>query len=63
MIKTQPDMVFTIFVLSCFAKNSSYQQIKVIETIIQYFKVTCIPSIIYRRDEENLIIEDFSDLD
>lgn len=64
MIETRLDIAFAMSVVSCFAKNPSQQHIKVVKTIMKYFKIIKILGIIYRREERgDLIIKCYSNLD
>lgn len=47
MVETRLDIVFAIFVTSCFAKNLGYQHTKAVKTILQYFKGLNKQEIIY----------------
>lgn len=64
MVETRSDITFATFVISCFAKNPSWQYIEVIKTIIPYLKATKMLGIIYSREEEgDLIIKSYFDSD
>lgn len=57
------DIAFAISIISCFAKNLSYEHTEAIKTIMQYLKATYTLDIIYERERQDLIIKSFSDFD
>lgn len=64
MIETEPNITFATFVVSQFAKNSSYQHSKVVKTILQYLKAINETRITYReKQREDLIIKEYSNSD
>lgn len=38
IVETRPNIIFAISLVSHFVKNSSYQHIKAVKTILKYFK-------------------------
>lgn len=64
MIETRPDIVFTILIISCFAKNLSYYYSKAVKTIFCYLKVIRSTKITYKKKQrEDFTIKNFSELD
>lgn len=62
MVKTRPDIAFTILVISWFVKNPGYQYNKIVKTILHYLKGSKEQEITYNSQEE-LLIERYSDFD
>lgn len=60
MVKTRPDIVFAISLVSRFAKNLSHQYTKAVKTILKYLKGSKEREITYKGKEE-LKIEGYSD--
>lgn len=60
MIKIKPNIVFSIIVIIYNAKNSSYDHIKIVKTIVYYLKIPIDCSIIYN-DKKNLSIKNYLD--
>lgn len=62
IVETRPDIIFATSIASCFAKNPGYQYIKVVKTILRYFKGSRERGITYGGQEE-LLVEGYSDSD
>lgn len=64
MVETRLDITFAMFIVSRFAKSSSWQYIEVAKIMMQYFKAIKILSITYSKEKKgNLSIKGYSDLD
>lgn len=61
MIETRPNIAFAILLVSLFAKNPSYQYIKVVKTIPKYLKGSKYQDIIYKK-KKKLKIKGYLDL-
>lgn len=59
IVMTKLDIVFATSIASCFVKNSGYQHIEAVKTILQYFKVSKNQKIIYG-SQDKLFIEGYS---
>lgn len=62
IVEIRPDIVFTISVTSCFAKNLGYQHTKAIKTILQYLKGLNKQGITYG-GQSKLLVEGYFDSD
>lgn len=62
MVKTRPDIAFSISVASRFAKNPSHQHTGAVKKILKYLKGTKMQGIVYG-GEDDLKILGYSDSD
>lgn len=60
IVETRPNITFATSIASCFAKNFSHQQIKVVKIIPQYLKSSKNRGITYR-SQNKLKIKGYSD--
>lgn len=64
IVEIKSDIIFAIFIISCFTYKLFQQNTKALKTIMKYFKNMKILNIIYSIQEKDvLIIKNYSDLD